>query len=66
MVQFLDMYEDTMELRMESRRYGLYLTLRRSGAVVPVRGDGKILMVKQYRNAIDRVTLEISGRSATA
>ena len=30
-----------------------------AAAVVPVRGDGKILMVKQYRNAIDRMTLEI-------
>lgn len=28
-------------------------------AVVPVTKEGKILMVKQYRNAIDRFTLEI-------
>ena len=28
-------------------------------AVVPVTDDGNILMVKQYRNAIDRYTLEI-------
>lgn len=28
-------------------------------AVIPVMKDGKILMVKQYRNAIDRYTLEI-------
>lgn len=28
-------------------------------AVVPVTKDGKILMVRQYRNAIDRFTLEI-------
>ena len=28
-------------------------------AVVPVTKEGKILMVKQYRNAIDRYTLEI-------
>ena len=28
-------------------------------AVVPVTKDGKILMVRQYRNAIDRYTLEI-------
>ena len=30
-----------------------------AAAVVPVREDGKILMVRQYRNALDRVTLEI-------
>ena len=28
-------------------------------AVVPVTKEGKILMVRQYRNAIDRYTLEI-------
>ncbi len=30
---------------------------------MPVRGDGKILMVKQYRNAINRMTLEIPAGS---
>lgn len=30
-----------------------------AAAVVPVREDGKILMVRQYRNALDRYTLEI-------
>lgn len=30
-----------------------------AAAVVPVREDGKILMVRQYRNALDRATLEI-------
>ncbi|MGO5051353.1 NUDIX domain-containing protein [Lachnospiraceae bacterium LCP25S3_G4] len=30
-----------------------------AAAVVPVMSDGKILMVRQYRNALDRYTLEI-------
>ena len=30
-----------------------------AAAVVPVRDDGKIIMVRQYRNAIDRETIEI-------
>ena len=30
-----------------------------AAAVVPVTEDGKILMVKQYRNALERYTLEI-------
>ena len=30
-----------------------------AAAIVPVREDGKILMVRQYRNALDRYTLEI-------
>ena len=38
-----------------------------ASAVVPVLPDGRILMVKQYRYAIDRVTLEIpaGGRDST-
>ena len=31
-----------------------------AAAVVPVTEDGKILMVRQYRNALDRETLELS------
>ena len=30
-----------------------------AAAVVPVTAEGKILMVRQYRNALDRYTLEI-------
>jgi len=30
-----------------------------AAAVIPVLDDGKILMVKQYRNALDRYTLEL-------
>ena len=30
-----------------------------AAAVLPVTSDGKILMVRQYRNALDRFTLEI-------
>ena len=30
-----------------------------AAAVVPVMPDGRILMVRQYRNALDRYTLEI-------
>ena len=30
-----------------------------AAAVVPVTSDGKILMVRQYRNALERYTLEI-------
>ena len=38
-----------------------YDIMRHKGAsaVVPVTDDGKILMVKQYRPAIDQITLEI-------
>ena len=56
----LDMYEDTMELPDGKQETWDFISHRKgAAAVVPVRGDGKILMVKQYRNAIDRMTLEI-------
>ena len=41
------------------RRIGLYSPRRGRAAVLPVTDDGKILMVRQYRNALDRFTLEI-------
>lgn len=36
-----------------------FIKHRGAAAVVPVTDEGKILMVRQYRNAIDRETLEI-------
>ena len=60
----LDMYEDTMELPDGKQETWDFISHRKgAAAVVPVRGDGKILMVKQYRNAIDRMTLEIPAGS---
>ena len=41
------------------------MAIRQSGilssitAVIPVKEDGKIVMVRQYRNSLDRETLEI-------
>ena len=36
-----------------------YIDHKGAAAVIPVMDDGKILMVKQWRNAIDRFSLEI-------
>jgi len=36
-----------------------YIGHKGAAAVVPVTSEGKILMVHQYRNAIDRLTVEI-------
>lgn len=30
-----------------------------AAAILPITSDGKVVLVKQYRNALDRVTLEI-------
>ena len=56
----LDIYTDTMQLPDGKLEEWDFISHRKgAAAVVPVREDGKILMVRQYRNAIDRMTLEI-------
>lgn len=60
----LDIYKDTMELPDGKTAEWDFISHRKgAAAVVPVREDGKILMVRQYRNAIERMTLEIPAGS---
>lgn len=60
----LDIYQDTMELPDGKQEIWDFVSHRKgAAAVVPVRDDGKILMVRQYRNAIERMTLEIPAGS---
>lgn len=55
----IDLYKDFVELPDGKVAKWDFIKHKGAAAVVPVREDGKILMVKQYRNAIDRYTLEI-------
>ena len=57
--KIVDFYQDTIEV--EENRHSIYDFIDHIGAaaVVPVTGEGKIIMVKQYRNALDQFTLEI-------
>lgn len=56
----LDVYKDTMELANGKTEEWDFVSHRKgAAAVVAVREDGKILMVRQYRNALERMTLEI-------
>lgn len=55
----LKMYEDTMQLEDGRIVKWDFIGHHGAAAVVPVRNDGKILMVRQYRNSLDRMTLEI-------
>lgn len=60
----LDIYTDTMELPDGKVEEWDFVSHRKgAAAVVPVRDDGKILMVRQYRPAIERMTLEIPAGS---
>lgn len=56
----LDFYEDTMLLPNGNTEIWDFVSHRMGAAcVLAVREDGKILMVRQYRNALERVTLEV-------
>ena len=60
----LDIYKDTMELPNGKIEEWDFVSHRMgAAAVLPVREDGKILMVRQYRNAIERMTLEVPAGS---
>lgn len=55
----IDYYQDTMQIPNGNIAKWDLIDHKGAAAVVAVRGDGKILMVKQYRNALERETLEI-------
>lgn len=55
----LKIYEDHMEFANGSSEEWDFIHHDGAAAVIPVREDGKILMVRQYRNALERETLEI-------
>lgn len=56
----LDFYEDTMLLPNGKTEKWDFISHRMGAAcVLAVKLDGKILMVRQYRNALNRETLEI-------
>ena len=60
----LDVYKDTMQLADGKTEEWDYVAHRKgAAAVLPVLPDGRILMVHQYRNALDRETLEIPAGS---
>ena len=54
----LKIYEDTVMANGHEAHWD-FIHHDGAAAVLPVTDDGKILMVRQYRNALDRNTLEI-------
>lgn len=65
--KIIDYYQDTIAVENGNEVLFDFIGHKGAGAVVPVREDGKILMVRQQRNALDRETLEIpaGGREGT-
>lgn len=55
----IDYYQDTVRIPNGKVAKWDYIRHKGAAAVVAVRDDGKLLMVRQYRNALDRETLEI-------
>ncbi len=55
----IDYYQDTMQIPNGNIAKWDLIDHKGAAAVVAVRDDGKLIMVKQYRNALDRDTLEI-------
>lgn len=55
----LDMYADTISVPNGNVVKWDFIEHKGAAAVVPVLDDGRIILVRQYRNALDRETLEI-------
>ncbi len=64
----IDYYRDTMQIPNGNTAQWDLIDHKGAAAVVAVRDDGKLIMVRQYRNALERETIEIpagglNGRS---
>ena len=57
--KIVDYYHDIVKIPNGNVATWDFIWNKGAAAVVPVRDDGKIIMVRQYRNAIDRETIEI-------
>lgn len=55
----VDFYQDTMEIDGDHTVVWDFIKHKGAAAVIPVTEDGRILMVRQYRNALERYTLEV-------
>ena len=55
----IDFYQDTIKVPNGNIVKWDFIGHKGAAAVVAVNEDGKLLMVRQYRNALDRETLEI-------
>lgn len=61
-------YKDTMRLPDGKVEYWDYVDHKKGGgaAVVPVLPDGRILLIRQYRPAVDKETLELPAGAKNA
>jgi ADP-ribose pyrophosphatase len=64
--RIIDFYTDTLEINGERITNFDFINHKGASAMIPVDQDGRILMVRQYRNAIDSYTLEIPAGGLNA
>jgi len=58
--KIINLYEDTVKIPKNGNICKWdFIGHKGASAVLPVLDDGRILMVIQYRNALDRITIEI-------
>lgn len=57
--RIIDYYTDTIEIEGGKLTNFDFINHKGASAMIPVDDEGNILMVRQYRNAIDQYTLEI-------
>lgn len=55
----IDYYQDTMQIPNGNVVKWDFIKHKGAAAVVPVDDQGRLIMVRQYRNALERYTLEI-------
>ena len=55
----LDVYQDTVTIPNGNTAKWDFIKHKGAAAVIPITDDGRIIMVRQYRNALERDTLEI-------
>ena len=55
----IDYYQDTVQVPNGNIVKWDFIKHKGAAAVVPVDAEGRLIMVRQYRNALDRYTIEI-------
>ena len=55
----IEIYSDTISVPNGNIAHWDFVKHKGAAAVIPITDDGKVVMVRQYRNALDRETLEI-------
>lgn len=55
----IEIYSDTISVPNGNVVHWDFIKHKGAAAVIPITDDGKVVMVRQFRNALDRETLEI-------